>query len=62
MSDEEEFFDVEDDGDDFHDANERKYCLKLQHISCLCGLPSQMQSQHTDTIYDAAVLPNRPIR
>ena len=32
MSDEDEFFDIEDEGEDYHDANERK-CLPKKHIA-----------------------------
>ena len=33
MSDEEEFFDVEDEGEDYHDANESKCLLQVQYIA-----------------------------
>ena len=35
MSDEDEFFDVEDEGEDYHDAQERKCLFQVAIHQCL---------------------------
>lgn len=42
MSDEDEFFDVEDEGEDYHDAHERKCLVQVavhQSLGNFTGLP-----------------------
>ena len=60
MSDEEEFFDVEDEGEDFHDANERTPIPQVAAHSVSATPLDSTSSMHT--CFYVAVLPSRPDR